>query len=126
MNPLNRDTPRFRASSVVSVATAAYGIYCLAKPDQLAHATRRAPTEGWRTLSRYYGVRDLATSALMLGPNPCWWRAAMRIRLASDVTDAVSLAYVLRETPAVAAKAAGVAGGWGVVNALAWRWDEQR
>lgn len=125
MNPLTRHVSRFRASSVLSVLTAGYGVYCLVKPDQLAHTARRAPTEGWRALTRYYGVRDLATSALMLGPDPRWWRASMGIRLASDVSDATSLAYVLRDTPKVAAKAAGVAGGWGVANALAWWWDEK-
>lgn len=116
----------FTASRVLSAATAGYGVYCLVIPDGLAQAVDRRPSQAWRRLAYVYGVRDLLTSAAMVGPDRRWWRAAMGVRLASDVTDAVTLGVVLRSTPRSAAKVVAVAGGWGVLNALAWRRDEHQ
>ena len=83
----------FPASRAISVASAAYGVYALARPSHLADAMKAGADEreGYDNLAKAYGVRDLTISLLaMLGPaRGVQW--AMRSRIAGDLADCATL-----------------------------------
>jgi hypothetical protein len=110
----------------MSAATAAYGVYALARPRHLSDAMQGAPEENdfYDGLARGYGVRDLAIGLLgALGSAPAV-RWAMRARIASDLTDCVTL-VVKADGVRVRAKAAAITVGWAVLNLAAHRRDER-
>lgn len=118
------DRPLSRA---MGLATSGYGIYALVRPGHLARALDAAPWEGGPLdrLARTYGVRDLASSSLLLSSNPALARAAMALRIASDLGDCAVLTTTTSD-PAVRRKVAAVTLGWAALNAAAWWADERR
>lgn len=115
------------ASKVVSAATAAYGVFALVKPSHLPDALQvSGPTrEGYVALARVYGGRDIAISTAALLGDDAVTTAAMKLRLAMDVTDCVTL--LLRTSDSgLRAKIAGVTLGWGALNLAALVADRRR
>ena len=76
-------------------------------------------------LARTYGVRDLASSSLLLSSDPALARAAMALRIAGDLGDCAVLTTTTSD-PAVRRKIAAVTLGWAALNAAAWWADERR
>jgi hypothetical protein len=100
------------------LATAAYGLYALARPDHLSRhgglGDPDRPDAGVRTLSRVIGVRDLisgATIAARPGPGP------LALRAAFDLGDAAVFGTQL-PTPRARRTVAVVASGWGALALL--------
>ena len=115
--------PRSRA---MALATSAYAGYALARPAHLADALRASPEErpSLDRLALTYGVRDLASSALVLAPVPALVRAGMALRVAGDLGDCAILVGTTTE-PAVRRKLGAITLGWAALNALAWVADER-
>ncbi|QZY28325.1 hypothetical protein [Nocardioides coralli] len=116
----------YRLSRVMGAATCAYAAYALARPRHLARALDADPEEGpaLDRLARTFGVRDLATSSLLLSSDAGLNRAAVALRIASDLGDCLVLG-VGADDPAVRRKVVGVTLGWASLNALAWWVDER-
>lgn len=115
-------------SRVMSVASAAYGGYALAQPGHLWQALQadREHQEGLELLARTYGARDSAISALgILGRSDRTVRAAMLLRITSDLADAAILSRST-DDPAIRRKILGVTLGWAGLNAVALAIDTWR
>ena len=111
----------FLRSRLLSVATAAYGVYALTEPRHLGAVLTSDPErqEAYDGLARTYGARDLAVAAFgILGRSPKTVTAAMLLRVALDLSDAAILSREARDT-AARAKVLGVTVGWASLNALA-------
>ena len=123
----SHDAMDFPASRAMSLATAAYGVFALARPGHLPDAMKADPTErrGLITLARGDGVRDLVVSGAALLGGASAVRAAMATRVAFDLSDCVLL---LRRTddPAVRAKVAAATVGWASLNVAALVLDSRR
>lgn len=117
----------YPASRAISLASAAYGVYALVRPEHLGRQMRAGATEqdGYDSLARAYGVRDTVVSLLgILGPARCvQW--AMRSRIASDLADCATL-VTKADDGKVRGKAAAVTVGWAVLNFAAYRFDRRR
>ncbi|MDL5156654.1 hypothetical protein [Actinomycetospora termitidis] len=110
---------------VLGVATAAYSVAIIAKPELFARPTKlardgdelsRGTTIGIRAL----GGRDLACGlAMALAPEGQPLRTATAVRVGSDVVDLVLLGTSLPDREA-RTKSVAVAGGWGALCALGW------
>jgi len=113
-------------SRMMGLATSAYGVYALVRPGHLARALDAAPSErrSLERLARTYGVRDLASSSLLLSSDPALARAAMALRIVGDLGDCAVLTATTTD-PAVRRKVAAVTLGWAVLNAAAW-WADER
>lgn len=117
---------RYPWSRVMAAATSAYACYALARPRHLARALE-ADADERRPLDRLaltYGVRDLATSALLLSSRPALVRAGVGLRVASDLGDCAVLTSTT-EDESVRRKIAAVTLGWATLNALALAIDER-
>lgn len=116
-----------RLSRTMSAATAAYGIYALARPAHIGRAMEADAAEQahYDTLARVYGVRDVAISLLGVLGTPGAVRAAMRLRVASDLVDAAYLS-ARTDDAKVRAKVLGVTLGWATLNSLALARDRRR
>ena len=114
-------------SRVMGLATSGYAVYALVRPGHLARALQAAPAErpSLDRLALVYGVRDLSTSSLLLSSDPALARAAMGLRIASDLGDCAVLTATTAD-PAVRRKIAAVTLGWAALNAAAWWADERR
>jgi hypothetical protein len=115
------------ASRLMSIATAAYGVFALVKPGHLGRAMEANAQEmpGYDGLARAYGVRDLSIGAIgLLGRGRAAVRTAMALRVAGDLTDWVVL---LRRTDdsAVKRKVAAVTLGYAALNIVALLVDER-
>lgn len=112
---------------LLGLGTSAYGLYAIARPGHLARALRASPAErrSLDRLARTYGVRDLATSSLLLASDPAVLRAAMALRIAGDLGDCAVLTFSTSD-PGVRRKVAVVTLGWAALNAVAWWADERR
>jgi hypothetical protein len=118
----------YRLSRVMSGATAAYGGYALTQPAHLWQAldAERRERAGLELLARTYGVRDLAISSLgVLGRSTRTVRAAMMLRIAMDLGDAVLLA-ARTDDEDVRRKVLAVTLGWAGLNTLALVIDSAR
>jgi hypothetical protein len=118
----------YRLSRLVSTATAAYGGYALAQPAHLWQAlgADRKDREGLELLARTYGVRDLAISSLaVFGRSDRTVRAAMLLRIAMDLGDAVLLSTQTDDED-VRKKVLAVTLGWAGLNTLALVVDSAR
>ncbi|GAW49902.1 MULTISPECIES: hypothetical protein [unclassified Nocardioides] len=118
----------YRLSRLLSTATAAYGGYALARPAHLWQAlgADRRNREGLELLARTYGVRDLAISSLgVFGRSERTVRAAMLLRIAMDLGDAVLLSTQTDDED-VRRKVLAVTLGWAGLNALALAVDSKR
>jgi predicted kinase len=115
-------------SRTLSLATAAYGGYALARPAHLWQALQadRKDRAGLELLARTYGVRDLAISGLAIfGRSPRTVRAAMVLRIAMDLGDGALLAATT-DDPEVRQKVLGVTLGWAGLNLVALTVDSAR
>jgi hypothetical protein len=118
----------YRLSRLLSTATAAYGGYALAQPAHLWQAlgADRKHREGLELLARTYGVRDLAISSLgVFGRSERTVRAAMLLRIAMDLGDAVLLSTQTDDED-VRRKVLAVTLGWAGLNTLALVVDSAR
>jgi hypothetical protein len=118
----------YRLSRLLSTATAAYGGYALAQPAHLWQAlgADRKNREGLELLARTYGVRDLAISSLgVFGRSERTVRAAMLLRIAMDLGDAVLLSTQTDDED-VRRKVLAVTLGWAGLNTLALVVDSAR
>jgi hypothetical protein len=120
-------TRSFTASRAMSAATAAYGVYALARPQHLPDALESPAHERstYLGLARAYGVRDLAVSGFGLLGRGRAVPSAMALRMASDVSDCVLLLRRLDE-PRLRTKVAAVTLGWATLNGAALAWDLSR
>lgn len=117
---------RYPLSRVLGLATCGYAVYALVRPGHLAGALEADEAErpALDRLARTYGVRDLATSALLLSSASELNRAAMALRIASDLGDCAVLGAT-SDDPTVRRKVVAVTLGWAGLNALAW-WADER
>ena len=115
-------------SRSLSAATAAYGGYALVRPAHLWQALQADGQDrnGLELLAQTYGVRDLAISALgILGRSDRTVRAAMVLRIAMDLGDAVLISSRTSDTE-IRGKVLTITLGWAVANALALTIDTAR
>lgn len=110
----------------MGAATAAYSVYALARPGHLTRALAAPASErpALDRLARTYGVRDLASTALLFTGNTTLARAGMGLRIAGDLGDSLILGTSAAD-PAVRRKLVGITLGWATLNAAAWLTDEQ-
>jgi hypothetical protein len=81
-------------SRTVSAATLGYAVFALVKPEHLGSVMESDAFEQptYDKLAKAYGVRDLVIGGLGLLGTPRVVRAAMGLRVAGDLADAVVLA----------------------------------
>jgi hypothetical protein len=105
------------------VATAAYSVAIIAKPELFARPTKLASGRGDLSRGTAIGIRalggrDLASGlAMAFAPEGTPLRTAVAVRVGSDVVDLVLLGTTLPDRQA-RAKAAAVAAGWGALCAV--------
>lgn len=109
-------------SKLLSVGTAAYGAYALARPRHLADAidapSGQAPAFDRMALT--YAGRDLSISGLAIASgNPSVVTAAMALRILGDLSDAAILGSGTTDRPEVQKKVLAVTLGWAALNAIA-------
>lgn len=111
----------------MSAASAGYGVYCAVRPR---HLGKNMQASG-ETLATYdkvaygYALRDIPVSLTgMFGPGQAV-EGAMKVRIASDLTDALSLG-VVSPNGQVRSKILGITLGWAALNTLALAWDRRR
>ncbi|HEY2195812.1 MAG TPA: hypothetical protein VGH76_26420 [Actinomycetospora sp.] len=108
---------------VLGVATAAYSVAIIAKPELFARPTKLADDRseiprGTAIGIRALGGRDLASGlAMAFAPEGTPLRTAVAVRVGSDVVDLVLLGTTLPDRDA-RLKAAAVAAGWGALCAV--------
>jgi hypothetical protein len=119
----------YALSRMTSTATAAYGAFCLARPEHLGQAVGADGGDeqaGYDLLAQVFGVRDLAISTFgVLGRSDRTVRTAMWIRIACDVGDGVVLA-LRADDEQTRAKVLGATLGWGTLNLIAVSLDKRR
>ena len=104
--------------------TAAYGVYTLARPHSLARLTGlltadRPASLATRNLGLAIGARDVVSgTAMLLAPSGTALRAALAVRVAFDVGDAIGFGVTV--PPSSRAKVIAVAAGWGLICASAF------
>ncbi|OLR89452.1 hypothetical protein [Actinokineospora bangkokensis] len=107
----------------LGVATAVYGAAVTARPTLMAKPTglvnaAGSPSRGVAVLTRSIGVRDVATGlAMALAPAGAPLRAAIAVRVVSDLADAVGFGTGLPGADA-RRNSALVAGGWAALCGL--------
>lgn len=123
--------PRSTGSSTwfpraLGVATAAYSVAIIARPDLFTGPTKltadgEPPSRGTAIGVRALGGRDLASGlAMALAPAGAPLRTAVGVRVGSDLVDLVLLGTGLPDADA-RRKAIGVATAWGALCALSAR-----
>jgi hypothetical protein len=118
----------YKLSRFMSTATAGYGAFALASPEHLGKALEadRKDLPGLNLLAQTYGVRDLAISSLgIFGRSPKTVKAAMLLRIAMDLGDAVLLSSKTDDEE-IRNKVLAVTLGWAGLNALALVVDSVR
>jgi hypothetical protein len=110
-------------SRVLGVATIATGALEFAKPDVWAKPTGIVgPSPAMRTWHQTLGARDVISGlAMTFAPAGPALRAATLFRIVSDATDAFAFG-INAPSGRLRAKAAGIALGYGALNALSLRW----
>ncbi len=95
-------------------------------PITSARATQAPSAErpALARLSRTYGVRDLASTALLFTPERSLVRAGMALRIAGDLGDCAILGASTADTD-VRRKLVLITLGWAALNAAAWLVDER-
>ncbi|HEX8498392.1 MAG TPA: hypothetical protein VF661_14450, partial [Actinomycetales bacterium] len=106
----------------LGVATAAFGVLELAKPDLYGKAAGLGPpSRALRTLHHTLGVRDLAIGiGMTVAPAGAPLRTVTIVRVFSDLTDA--FAFGLDAPADKRAKSLAVALGYASLCALSLRW----
>lgn len=110
----------------LGIATAAFGVLELAKPDLWSKPTGIVgPSPAMRAWHHTLGVRDTVSGlALVLAPAGGPLRAATLFRIVSDLSDAVGFGLNAPDGKS-RAKAVGAAVGFAALNALALRIDHR-
>lgn len=109
----------------LGVATAAYSVAIIAKPELFARPTKLARnreelSRGTLIGIRALGGRDLASGlAMAFAPEGQPLRTAVAVRVGSDLVDLVLLGTSLPDREA-RTKAVSVAGAWGALCAVGW------
>lgn len=109
---------------VIGAATAVYSAAVLVKPEVLAKPTGLVGPDGTAdhgtsVLTRATAARDLVSGlGMALAPTAAGVRLAGLVRLGADLGDAIGMGLALPEAEA-RRKAAGVAGAWGALTAVA-------
>ncbi len=115
-------------SKLLSLATASYGAFALARPRHLAEGIE-APADQAPAFDRMaytYAGRDLSISALaLLSRNPSVVTGAMLLRIVGDLADAAILATGT-DKPEVRTKVLGVTLGWAALNTAALVADRRK
>ena len=117
-----------RFSKLLSLATAAYGAFALAKPRHLADGVEapEAQAPAFDQMAYTYAGRDLSISGLALvSSNPSVVTAAMALRILGDLSDAAVLSTGT-DKPGVQKKVLAVTLGWAALNTLALVADRRR
>ncbi|MDP2774395.1 MAG: hypothetical protein Q8O61_12655 [Nocardioides sp.] len=117
----------YLASRVTAAASAAYGAYCLAKPQHLGQALNAdlAEMPAYRDLAYTYGGRDLAISlAILTGRSPATVRTGVALRIAMDLTDCATLAASVGDR-GLRTKVMAITLGWAALNGAALLLDER-
>jgi hypothetical protein len=114
-------------SKLISLATAAYGVFALVKPRHLADGIEapagQAPA--FDRMAYTYAGRDLTISGLAVASkNPSVVTAAMVLRILGDLSDAVVLSTGTSK-PAVQKKVLAVTLGWAALNTVALAADRR-
>lgn len=108
-------------SKLLSLATAAYGAFALAKPRHLADGLE-APTvqaPAFDRMAYTYAGRDLSISGLAIASrDPSVVTAAMALRILGDLSDAAVLSTGTSK-PDVQKRILAVTLGWAALNAVA-------
>jgi len=117
-----------RFSKLISLATAAYGVFALVKPRHLANGIKapagQAPA--FDRMAYTYAGRDLTISGLALvSSNPPVITAAMGLRILGDLADAAILGTGTSR-PEVQKRVLAVTLGWAALNATALLVDRRR
>ena len=108
---------------LLGVATAAYSVAIIAKPDLFLKPTgllgeSATPSDDQKVLTRAIGGRDLASGvAMAVAPAGNPLRTAIAVRVGADVADLVVLGSGLPDQES-REKATLVAAGWGALCAL--------
>lgn len=109
-------------SKLVSLATAGYGAYCVARPRHLADALE-VPAEQAPAIDKLaytYAGRDLPLGTLaLLSRNPSVVTSAMVLRILSDLSDATVLGTGTASKPKVQRKVLAITLGYAALNAAA-------
>ncbi|NYJ07463.1 hypothetical protein [Petropleomorpha daqingensis] len=110
----------------LGIATAAFGLLELAKPDLWSKPTGVVgPSPAMRAWHHTLGARDVASGlALLFAPQGAPLRAASVYRIASDLSDAVGFGLNAPDAGR-RVKAVGAAVGFAALNALALRVDNR-
>lgn len=114
-------------SKLLSLATAGYGAFALAKPRHLADALEvpEAQAPAIDRMAYTYAGRDLSISALaLLSRNPSVITAAMVLRILGDFSDAAVLGTGTSK-PDVRTKVLAVTLGYAALNAAALALDRR-
>ena len=117
-----------RFSKLLSLATAAYGVFALVKPRHLADGVQApaAQAPAFDRMAYTYAGRDLAISGLALASrNPSVITAAMLLRIIGDFSDATVLSTGTSK-PDVQKKVLAVTLGWAALNTAALVADRRR
>jgi hypothetical protein len=115
-------------SKLLSLATAAYGAFALARPRHLADGVEapEAQAPAFDRMAYTYAGRDLSISGLALASrNPSVVTAAMALRILGDLSDAAILSTGTSK-PDVQKKVLAVTLGWAALNAAALVADRRR
>ncbi|KQV76819.1 hypothetical protein ASC61_18450 [Aeromicrobium sp. Root344] len=115
-------------SALISVATAAYSVFALAKPRHLGNAITASPLKqpDYDIAARTFGVRDLVVSGLALAaPTAQAREQAMMGRVVFDLTDSALFTNEATST-ARKAKVLAVTVGWAALNVAAIVADRKR
>ncbi|KRC64041.1 hypothetical protein ASE12_04260 [Aeromicrobium sp. Root236] len=115
-------------SALISVATAAYSVFALAKPRHLGNAITASPLKqpDYDIAARTFGVRDLVASGLALAaPTTKAREQAMLGRVVFDLTDS-ALFTNEATTTGRKAKVLAVTVGWAALNVAAIVADRKR
>lgn len=115
-------------SALISVATAAYSVFALAKPRHLGNAITASPLKqpDYDIAARTFGVRDLVVSGLALAaPTAQAREQAMMGRVVFDLTDS-ALFTNEATTTGRKAKVLAVTVGWAALNVAAIVADRKR
>jgi hypothetical protein len=118
----------FTLSRSLSAATAAYGVFALARPGHLASALGASDDRkpALDLLAHTYGARDLSVSAVALtASSAALVTAAMGLRIVGDLTDAAILGLTTAD-PKIRRKVLAVTIGWAAANTVALVLDRRR
>lgn len=113
----------WRFTTAANLGTLAYAAFCLGNPDHLPKGAGREPNDGWRTVAYVFAARDSVLSGLTLALPARHLPLLVGLRIAADAGDSAICAK--QAAPGSKLKAAGVAAGWGALNAAAYTADRR-